>query len=230
VIPLPERFAAYIAMLRDLGERPSMAHYPGLPQQPWYDANAIPLARDLERAAPRIIAEYAAWDAADFAPEREPIARTGAWDVVLLYERGRRHDERLAPFPAIRAAIETNRTVRSLAGLVYLSRLAPGTRVAEHTGPTNMRIRVHLGIDVPDGCGIRAGGVSATWQTGRCIAFDDSYPHEVWNASDRARIVLVADVWHPDLSDDEVRLLGGFHRYVEYAAEGLQRYWSANGG
>jgi aspartate beta-hydroxylase len=148
----------------------------------------------------------------------------------LFYERGRRHDGRLERFPAIRAAIETNRTVRGLAGLVYLSRLAPGTRVAPHCGPTNMRIRVHLGIDIPPGCGIRAGGVTTAWETGRCIALDDSYPHEVWNGGDRARIVLVADVWHPDLSDDEVQLLGGFHRYVEYAAEGLQRYWSMNPG
>jgi hypothetical protein len=230
VKPLPARFAEYIATLRDLGDSPSMARYPGLPEQPWYDAQTIPLARDLERAAAEISAEYAACDPALFMPEREPIARNGEWDVVLLYERGRRHDVRLHALPAVRAAIEANRTVRSLAGLVYLSRLAPGTRVAAHTGPTNMRIRVHLGIDIPPGCGIRVGDVTTTWESGRCIAFDDSFPHEVWNESDRARIVLVADVWHPDLSDDEVQLLGGFHRYIEYAAEGLRRYWSMNTG
>jgi hypothetical protein len=110
VKPLPARFAEYIATLRDLGDSPSMARYPGLPEQPWYDAQTIPLARDLERAAAEISAEYAACDPALFMPEREPIARNGEWDVVLLYERGRRHDVRLHAFPAVRAA--RLRTVR----------------------------------------------------------------------------------------------------------------------
>jgi aspartate beta-hydroxylase len=225
---LPERFAEYIATLRDAGEAPSMSRYPGLPSQPWYDPATISAARELERAAPQIIAEYRRLDPRAFAPENEPIARTGAWDVFILYERGRRHDERCRLFPTVTAIIEAHRTVRSLAGLVYFSRLAPHSRVAPHRGPTNMRVRAHLGIDVPEGCGIRVGDTSATWQTGTCIVFDDSFPHEVWNESDRERIVLVVDLWHPDLSDDEVQLLEGFQRYIERAASGLGRYWSAN--
>jgi aspartyl/asparaginyl beta-hydroxylase (cupin superfamily) len=91
-----------------------------------------------------------------------------------------------------------------------------------------MRVRAHLGIDIPPACGIRVGGVTATWQTGKCIVFDDSFPHEVWNDGERDRIVLVVDLWHPDLSDDEVRLLDGFQHYIERTALGLQRYWAAN--
>jgi aspartyl/asparaginyl beta-hydroxylase (cupin superfamily) len=226
--PLPPRFAEYIATLRDSGERPSMSRYPGLRSQPWYDASAIPAARELERAAPQIIAEFGRIDPDAFAPENEPIVRKGAWDVFILYERGRRHDERCRLLPIVSAIVEQHRTIRSLAGLVYFSRLAPHSRVAPHSGPTNMRVRVHLGIDIPPDCGIRVGETSATWHEGKCIAFDDSFPHEVWNESDRDRIVLVVDLWHPDLSDDEVRLLEGFQRYIEFAADGLQRYWAAN--
>jgi len=225
---LPERFAEYIATLRDAGDRPSMSRYPGLRSQPWYDPATIPLARDLEQAAPQIVAEFRRLDPREFAPEHEPIARRGAWDVVMLYERGRRHDARLGNLPTVAEIVERQRTVRTLAGLVYFSRLAPHSRVAPHSGPTNMRVRVHLGIDVPPQCGISVAGTSATWQAGRCIAFDDSFPHEVWNDSSRERIVLVVDCWHPDLTNDEVRLLDGFQRYVEYAAEGLRRYWAAN--
>jgi aspartyl/asparaginyl beta-hydroxylase (cupin superfamily) len=226
--PLPERFAQYIATLRDAGVRPSMSRYPGLPSQPWYDAATIPVARDLERAAPQIVAEFRQLDPREFTPEHEPIARRGAWDVFMLYERGRRHDDRLRRVPTVAEIVDRHRTVRSLAGLVYFSRLAPHSRVAPHSGPTNMRVRVHLGIDVPPQCGISVAGVGATWQADTCIAFDDSFPHEVWNDSDRERIVLVVDCWHPDLSDEEVRLLDGFQRYIEYAAEGLRRYWTAN--
>lgn len=226
--PLPERFAQYIAALRDAGERPSMSRYPGLPSQPWHDPATIPVARDLEHAAPQIVAEFRRLDPREFVPEHEPIARRGAWDVFMLYERGRRHDDRLRRVPTVADIVERHRTVRSLAGLVYFSRLAPHSRVAPHSGPTNMRVRVHLGIEVPPQCGISVAGTAATWQAGTCIAFDDSFPHEVWNESDRERIVLVVDSWHPDLSDEEVRLLDGFQRYVEYAARGLERYWAAN--
>ncbi len=226
--PLPERFAAYIATLRDAGEHPTMSRYPGLRSQPWYDPATIPAARELERAAPQISAEFRRLDPREFAPENEPIARRGAWDVFMLYERGRRHDDHCRQVPAVTEIVEAHRTVRSLAGLVYFSRLAPHSRVAPHRGPTNMRVRAHLGIDIPADCGLRVGESSATWQTGKCLVFDDSFPHEVWNESDRERIVLVVDLWHPDLSDDEVRLLDGFQRYVEHAAQGLQRYWKAN--
>lgn len=225
---LPERFAAYIATLRDAGDRPSMARYPGLPSLPWHDPATIPAARELERAAPQIAAEFRRLDPRAFRAENEPIARDGAWDVFILYERGLRHDDRCRLFPSVTAIVEGTRTVRTLAGLVYFSRLAPHTRVAPHAGPTNMRVRAHLGIDVPPNCGIHVGETSRTWQEGRCIVFDDSFPHEVWNESDRDRIVLIVDLWHPDLSDDEVRLLEGFQRYVQFAARGLERYWAAN--
>ena len=225
---LPPRFAEYIATLRDAGERTSMSRYPGLRSQPWYDPATLPVARELERAAPRIVEEFRRIDPREFAPENEPIARRGAWDVYLLHERGRRHDDRCRQCPTVTAIVESHRTVRSLAGLVYFSRLAPRSRVAPHAGPTNMRVRVHLGIDVPPGCGIRVGDTGATWREGACIAFDDSFQHEVWNESDRERIVLVVDCWHPDLTDDEVRLLDGFQRYIERTAAGLRRYWAAN--
>jgi len=43
---------------------------------------------------------------------------------------------------------------------------------------------------------------------GQCVAFDDSFQHEAWNGHpDTARVVLIVDVWHPDLTDPEVRAL-----------------------
>ena len=225
---LPERFAAFIATLRDAGDQPSLAHYPGLTAMPWYEPAQLPIVADLERAAAQFIAEYRAIDPTQFTPEREPIARAGRWDVFMLYERGRALDDRLAHCPAVRNIVERNRTVRGLAGLVYFSRLAPHTRVAPHTGPTNMRVRIHLGIDIPPDCGMKVADETRSWTVGRCLAFDDAFPHAVWNDSDRERIVLVLDVWHPDLSDDEVLLIEGLHRYIARSAEGLQRYWSMN--
>jgi len=183
--------------MRDAGEQPSMSRYPGLPSQPWYDAAAIPAAVALERAAPQIIAEFGQLDPSAFVPEAEPIARSGSWDVFLLYERGRRHDERCRLFPTVTAILEQQRTNSHARGPRLL--LAVSTAFARRpaSGPTNMRVRAHLGIEIPPECGIRVGEVSTTWHTGTCIVFDDSFPHDVWNESDRERIVLVVDLVAP---------------------------------
>ena len=54
-------------------------------------------------------------------------------------------------------------------------------------------------------CGFRVHDETRHWQLGKCLWFDDSFEHEVWNQSDEARLVLICDMWHPDLSDDEQR-------------------------
>ena len=38
-----------------------------------------------------------------------------------------------------------------------------------------------------------------SWVEGRATLFDDSFEHEVWNPSIRPRVVLLIDVWHPQL-------------------------------
>ena len=37
------------------------------------------------------------------------------------------------------------------------------------------------------------------WAEGRCLIFDDSFEHEVWHEGDSDRVVLICDLWHPDL-------------------------------
>ena len=90
-------------------------------------------------------------------------------------------------------------------GAVKVSIMKPGTRLATHAGPSNTRIRIHLGLVVPKGgpdvIGIKAGNVTSQWIEGKCIAFDDSFEHEAWNLSQEERVVLVVDVWHPEMDE-----------------------------
>jgi aspartyl/asparaginyl beta-hydroxylase (cupin superfamily) len=125
--------------------------------------------------------------------------------------------------------IETHSTVRTMAGLTYVSKMAPGTHVAAHCGPTNLRLRCHLGIQVPEGdCAIRVGDELRGWREGKCVVFDDSLEHESWNHTAETRIVLIIDLWHPDLAPEEIVLLEGLHNYSSAQAESLTRYWIAN--
>jgi aspartyl/asparaginyl beta-hydroxylase (cupin superfamily) len=84
-------------------------------------------------------------------------------------------------------------------------------------------------VKVPDGdCAIRVGDETRRWHEGKCLVFDDYFEHEAWNRTDEDRLVLIVDLWHPGLSATEVTLLEGLHRYAQFHARKLNRYWSAN--
>lgn len=223
------RFYRYIDELSGGDGAGTGSVYPDLHSRPWHNPDGFPLARYLERNYAAIRAEILALDAARFSPESERISRTGDWDVVFFYERGHRHDEVCAACPVTTRGIEGYPAVRTLAGLIYVSRMRPSTQIAAHRGPTNLRVRCHLGIEVPDGdCAIRVGEEARRWQTGRCLVFDDFFEHEAWNHTDEDRIVLIVDLWHPGLSATEVRLLETLHTYTHFQARRLNRYWSVN--
>jgi hypothetical protein len=225
---LPPRFAAYIQGLRANAERPMLQFYPGLRVQPWHDPQLFPVVRDLERSHSEIAREARAFDMARFQDEAENIDRTGRWGVLFLLEMGRKNEENLARCPTLRSILERHRTLTTHAGLMYFSCLDPHTKVTPHRGPTNVRLRCHLGLDIPPECGIRVGGITRRWEEGKCLVLDDSFLHDVWNDSDRRRLVLVLDLWHPDLDEDEVALLAGLHRYGAANALGAKRYWANN--
>ena len=223
------RFHRYVESLSD-GDTASWGRlYPEIKSQPWYEPQEFPLALYLESNFAAIRDEIVALEPAGFHAESERIGRTGDWDVAFFYERGRRRDELCAACPVTAHGIDTYPAMRTISGLIYVSRMAPGTHIAAHRGPTNLRVRCHLGIDVPSGdCAIRVGGETRSWEQGRCLVFDDFFEHEAWNHTDQPRTVLIADLWHPDLSTNEVRLLEGLHRHTYAQARGLSRYWAAN--
>ena len=223
------RFARYVDALADAPGSSNRILYPGLDSEPWFQPQAFPLAVELERRFQSIRAEILALEPSRFSPESERIERTGKWDVIFLYERGRRHDDVCEACPVTTSVIEGDGAMRTAAGLIYVSRMRAGTHIAAHRGPTNLRLRCHLGITVPKGdCAIRVQDESRRWSEGRCLVFDDSYEHEAWNHADADRIVLIVDLWHIGLEPIEVHRLAGLQRYAAAYAGRLGRYWSVN--
>lgn len=223
------RLLRYLDTLAEADPAAGRGVYPDLPSRPWFDAADFPLARYLETHFEEIRAEIGALDATSFHSESEPIRRSGEWEVAFLYERGRRRDEVCEACPVTTRGIERHGALRTPAGLAYVSRMRPGTHIAAHRGPTNLRVRCHLGIEVPDGdCAIRVGEETRRWTAGRCLVFDDHFEHEAWNHTAEDRIVLIVDLWHPGLSATEIRRLSGLQRYVYGSARRLTGYWAAN--
>ncbi len=224
-----ERFHRYVDTLADAAGETAPGIYPGLEQRPWHDAADFPLATYLELHFDEIRDEILALEEARFHRESERIERAGEWEVAFIYERGLRREEVCQACPVTTRGIETLPAMRTAAGLSYVSRMRPGTHIRPHRGPTNLRLRCHLGITVPQGdCALRVGNTTRPWQEGRCLVFDDYLEHEAWNHTGHDRVVLIVDLWHPGLSPTEVRLLEGLHGYAYAYAQRLQRYWAAN--
>lgn len=103
--------------------------------------------------------------------------------------------------------------IRGHAPEALFSVLTPDSHIMKHHGITNTRLVTHLPLITPEDCAISVGGEVYAWQEGRCITFDDTFEHESWNRSDKVRVNLMFDIWHPDLTEAEraaiTRLVGG---------------------
>ena len=64
------------------------------------------------------------------------------------------------------------------------------------------------------------------WVEGRCFVFDDSIKHEAWNDSDQTRVVLIFDLWNPQLTPAERE---GLALVVEHITI-LNRRWNGSDG
>jgi aspartate beta-hydroxylase len=177
--------------------------------QPVYEPDEFWFVHHLEANYAKIMAEIAAVTAAGrhgFRPVEEPLLDAGRWDQVILYEAGRRQEPACALFPVTASVVEQIPEATTMGpGVVTLSWLEPGTHVVPHCGRTNAQLRVHLGLRVPPGVSIRVGDQKLAWQEGRCIVFDDSFEHEVWHHGEEPRLVLLLDVPHPALDEEQRR-------------------------
>jgi hypothetical protein len=132
-------------------------------------------------------------------------SRPGAWSMIPLIKNGAAVEQFASRCP------QTMEFARKLdlpkLGLIspslYFSVLEPNSRIAPHTGITNARLIVHLPLIVPDHCGFSVGGEGRRWEVGKALVFDDMTLHEAWNDSNRIRVVLIADLWRPELSAAE---------------------------
>jgi hypothetical protein len=108
--------------------------------------------------------------------------------------------------------------------MAFFSIMNQKTHVRPHTSEINTRMRYHLGIEVPErDCHLRIHDQLITWVQDRCIKIDDSYEHEVFQQSDRRRVVFVLDVPHPELRPEELEFLQEFWQCTTGA--GLPQAW-----
>jgi phosphatidylglycerophosphate synthase len=187
---------------------PTVWHCRSLESRPFFDADSA-VKRALEENADVITAEFLKLaDRLDAHPDNPSLTTSGLWTGLFLFGVGGRKNAAVCDL-----CPETTRVVSRLPlcrsfGFVMFSGLEPGSHIAAHTGSSNLRLRHHLGVVVPESDPrIRVGREERCWRQGRCLSFDDGFSHEVHHPGTRARVVLSVDVWHPSLSERDVECL-----------------------
>ena len=174
-----------------------LARHSLAPTTPFLPAGDFPQVRDLEAGWRAIRAELdrvleRPQDIPTFhemSPDQARISFGDNWKTFAFYVFGKRIDENCSACP---------RTAEILGGLpglqnAWFSILAPGYHIPPHRGPTKAVVRCHLGLRIPaepERCWIRVGAETRHWETGKCLCFDDTFEHEVRNATPEARVVL----------------------------------------
>lgn len=224
-----DRFAVPDAPGSRLPSQPTTyPSFPGLRHRPFHRPGEFPAAAALETAFPQILTEAKALGRSrehEYSPLPRLLMRLLAlgirdlrridWGVYPLCYMGVGTDSDPPACPATVGVVESLQDVclRYPWGDALISVQRPRSKLPAHSSIDNLRVRCHLGIAIPQASGITVDGKDRTWQEGHCLLFEDSFVHEVWNDSDRDRVVLIVDLWHPDLTSIEREALtAGFRK------------------
>ncbi len=142
----------------------------------------------------------------DYHPWGEKhLYNNDGWDVFILYYAGKKIDKNCAACP---------KTAKLLDNVPYMvtagfSLLRPDTYIEPHQGFSTPVLRCHLGLVVPQSCGIRVLDQTRQWEEGKCLIFDDASEHEAWNKGNSIRIILLVDFLKPGttVSQEELSLI-----------------------
>ena len=125
------------------------------------------------------------------------------WSALRLQRLGNWNEEMLAKFPVTAQILEDLEIPTAIRGVMF-ARMVPRSAVARHSDGRNFILTCHLGLEVPkEGCWVETAGERKEWEEGKAIVLDTSFHHETGNESDQDRFVLIIDVWHPDLTEEE---------------------------
>ena len=212
-------------------------HYPSLAPIEFFDRAAFPWLDPIEAATDAIRDEFLAVleteegftpyiSYPDDVPQNQfaELNNSPRWSALHLYKLGKLVEENAAKCPAtmlaLQGAPQPDQPGRTPAAMFSL--LKPKTRIPPHNGVTNSRLVTHLPLIVPAGCGFRVGNDTRSWVPGKAWVFDDTIEHEAWNDSERLRVVLIFDIWHPDLTPPEramiTAMMAGMNAFVGDAA------------
>jgi aspartate beta-hydroxylase len=240
------RFAQAIDLMngskRIFYQQPRAFYFPGLPQVQYYPREQFPWLDAVEAATGDICAELEAAlrRGIGFEPylqsnrSQPATGDTGLvdsldWSAFFLVKNGEVMADNAAMCPRTMAALEHAPLprVRGRDPMVLFSVLKPGVRIPPHNGFLNSRLICHLPLIIPPGCHLRVGNEQREWRKGKAWVFDDSIEHEAWNLSRETRVILLFDIWRPELTVEERGLVAALLEAMDSFGSGPRVEWSA---
>lgn len=203
-------------------QKPRAYYFPELPAIQFYERECFPWLARLEAATDAIEAELRAVLADtenEFERYLQPgknlpndaakLARHAGWKAWYLWKNGKPVAENIARCPRTMAALADLplTAIPNYAPSILFSLLQPGQRIEPHTGFLNCRLICHLSLLTPPGCSFRVGNETRYWERGKAWVFNDTIEHEAFNPTDQTRVVLLFEIWRPELSAEERRLV-----------------------
>jgi len=204
---------------RHYHSEPTRFHFPGLRELEFHPRRCFNWLERLEAATGEITDELTALLAAeraelvpyvqydDHVPMEQwrPLNRNPDWTAIHLLRNGAEVAANTKQCPKTMSVLRTidQPRIPGASPNAMFSLLAPHTAIPPHVGINNARLVCHLPLIVPEGCWFRVGAETRHWQRGEAFVFDDTIEHEALNPTDKLRVVLIIDVWHPDLSSIE---------------------------
>jgi aspartate beta-hydroxylase len=238
--PPSQRFEQSLQLLT--GQRllypsaPRLYQFPELPTVQFHGREGFPwLARleaataDIRREAlavlanPQGLAPYVQSDPMRPALRKGGLVDNPDWSAFFLWKNGHQIEEHARRCPATVAALGSLPLVHIArrSPSVLFSVMRPGAHIPAHHGFVNTRLIVHLPLVVPPGCRFRVGNDMREWQEGRAWLFDDTIEHEAWNPSEHTRVILLFEVWRPELSSSERAYVSALFESIEKQRGGV---------
>lgn len=206
---------------------PTDFEYPGLPAVQFFDpanfdwsaeleANTDEIRRELSEELRRGTTNFRPYvqDRSSVPEANLSLLQNHDWSVLPLCEQGWVSQNAVRRFPRTWAALQKAPlpAIYGWGPTVVFSLLKAGAHIPAHNGMFNTRLVCHLPLIVPSDCALRVGNDVRPWEEGELLIFDDTIEHEAWNNSDEDRIVLIFDIWRPELSETErEELVALFH-------------------
>ncbi|MEA3388540.1 aspartyl/asparaginyl beta-hydroxylase domain-containing protein [Sphingobium sp. CCH11-B1] len=202
-------------------QQPSMFYFPDLPQRAFYERHEFEWVPAVEAKTDAIIGELQAVLAKEqeFAPyvqtsagrpsPNNPLHNDPSWGALYFWQGGATVAENAARCPSVMEALELAPmpVIDARSPMALWSLLKPGTHIRPHNGLLNTRLICHLPLLAPDHCALRVGAETRPWRKGELLLFDDSIEHEAWNRSQQTRVVLLFEIWRPEIGMDERQAL-----------------------
>lgn len=198
-------------------QRPSFLYIPGLRDQAFYDEAEFPRFAEIRQKLVGLLENYVNEQSQigehNYLDDFDNLPNTESWNqlnqnkwlATSLIKGGEYvdlDDDRLS---LIRDIVSENvlADCSPHAPEMFISVLKPGAYIPPHFGLSNVKVTAHLPLRVSNKAWLEVKGIRRYWDECNYLIFDDSLEHSAANEGTEERVVLIFDLWHPDLTKQE---------------------------